>query len=235
MSGGSSVTARPWSPVYRKEKEKEKEMPQLQDWLTIVVIGCLAVIAPGPNLAIVLRNSLVYSRRAGVYTAVGLAMGNLVHATYCLIGIGVIITQSILLFNTVKWLGAAYLIYIGIKSLQAKKQHDDIAHAPRTPHVSVIAALRTGFLTNLLNPKVTLFFLALFTQIIQPGTLITAQAIYGLTMVGLEFLWFALVAALVSQSAIKQRFLAVSHWIERATGAVLIALGLRIALAQEPN
>ncbi len=69
-------------------------MPVLADWLTVVVVGLLAVISPGANLAIVLRNSLAYSRRAGVYTAVGLALGNCVHATYCLVGIGVLISQA---------------------------------------------------------------------------------------------------------------------------------------------
>lgn len=207
----------------------------LTDWLTVVMIGCLAVISPGPNLAIVLRNSLAYSRQAGVYTAVGLAAGNLVHATYCLLGIGVLITRSILLFNTVKWLGAAYLIYIGIKSLRAKKHSGDFTgmHAART--MSRLAAARTGFLTNLLNPKVTLFFLALFTQIIRPATPLSAQAVYGLTMVGIEFAWFAVVAVVLSQSVIKRHFLSVSHWIERLTGAVLIVLGLRVAFARSSN
>jgi RhtB (resistance to homoserine/threonine) family protein len=210
-------------------------MPTLTDWVTVLVIGCLAVISPGPNLAIILRNSLVYSRRAGVYTALGLAAGNLIHATYCLIGIGVIITQSILLFNTVKYLGAAYLIYIGIKSLQAQKHTDTPTTQPVARAMSRTVAVRTGFLTNLLNPKVTLFFLALFTQIIRPATPLPAQVVYGLTMVELEFGWFALVAVLISQSAIKDRFLAISHWIERTTGVVLIALGIRVALSRNSH
>lgn len=76
-------------------------MPTLVDWLTVLAVGCLAVISPGPNLVITLRNSIGYGRHAGVCTAVGLAAGNLVHATYCLVGIGVIISRSILLFNTI--------------------------------------------------------------------------------------------------------------------------------------
>lgn len=210
-------------------------MSMLTDWLTVLVIGCLAVISPGPNLAIILRNSLVYSRRTGVFTAVGLAGGNLIHATYCLIGIGVIITQSILLFNTVKYLGAAYLIVIGIKSLRAKRSTPSMTTSRSTPTMSSWSAMRTGFLTNVLNPKVTLFFLALFTQIIRPTTPLPVQTVYGLTMVGLEFGWFALVAVLVSHRAIKDRFLAISHWIERTTGAVLIALGIRVALSRNSH
>jgi RhtB (resistance to homoserine/threonine) family protein len=214
------------------------------DWLTVLAIGCLAVMAPGPNLAMILRNSLAYSRQSGIYTAVGLAAGNCVHVTYCLIGIGVIISESILLFNAIKWLGAAYLIYVGIKSLQAQRREStgllensatpNTQHSPsqRTHHLTRLASIRIGFLTNLLNPKVTLFFLALFTQIIQPTTPLFTQAVYGLTMVALEFIWFALVAIAISQRSIKNQFLAISHWIERITGAVLIALGLRLASQQ---
>ncbi len=207
-------------------------MPSLTDWLMIFVIGCLAVTSPGPNLAITLRNSLVYSRQAGVYTAVGLAAGNCFHATYCLIGIGVIISKSILLFNALKWLGAGYLIYIGIKSLQAKKHVGNVVITQHTQDISHLAAVRMGFLTNLLNPKVTLFFLALFTQIIRPATPLSAQVVYGLTMIGLEFTWFALVAILISQRSIKKLLLSVSHWIERIMGIVLIALGVRLAFTK---
>jgi RhtB (resistance to homoserine/threonine) family protein len=219
-------------------------MSFLADWFTILAIGCLAVMAPGPNLAMTLRNSLSYSRQSGIYTAVGLAAGNCVHVTYCLIGIGVIISESILLFNAIKWLGAAYLIYIGIQSLQAQRREStsfptnsatsNIQHSifQQTHHLTRLTSIRIGFLTNLLNPKVTLFFLALFTQIIQSTTPLFIQAIYGLTMVALEFVWFALVAVVVSQPAIKNRFLSISHWIERITGAVLIALGFRLASQQ---
>jgi RhtB (resistance to homoserine/threonine) family protein len=215
------------------------------DWLTVWAIGCLAVMTPGPNLAMILRNSLSYSRQSGIYTAVGLAAGNCVHATYCLIGIGVVISESILLFNAIKWLGAAYLIYVGIKSLQAQRwkptgfledsatQDPQPSPSQQTHCLTRFASVRIGFLTNLLNPKVTLFFLALFTQIIQPTTPLFTQVVYGLTMVALEFIWFALVAIVISQRSIKTRFLAISHWIERVTGVVLIALGLRLAVSQQ--
>lgn len=203
----------------------------LADWVTVLIVGWLAVASPGPNLALVLRNSLAYSRSAGIYTAVGLAVGNLVHAAYSLIGIGVVIARSILLFNIIKWLGAGYLIYIGFRSLQAKKHEGHLA----VGHVHLLgrfAAIRLGFLTNLLNPKVTLFFLALFTQIIRPSTPLPAQVAYGFTMVSLEFVWFALIAVIISQRVIKDRFLSIVHWVERVSGVVLIGLGVRLAFAR---
>lgn len=200
-------------------------------WLTIVTIGLLAVMSPGPNLAVTIRNSLLHSRKAGVYTATGLAAGNLVHATYCLVGIGVIITQSILLFNTIKWLGAGFLIFMAYKSLKARPYSAEERAVGSTARLSPAAAFRTGFFTNLLNPKVTLFFLALFTQMIEPGTPLPVQSLYGATMVSLEFGWFAVVSVLISQEGIKKRFFRISHWLERLTGVVLMGLGIRLAFA----
>jgi RhtB (resistance to homoserine/threonine) family protein len=203
------------------------------DWLAIFSIGLVVVIAPGPDFAITVRNSLVYSRRAGVLTAVGIFVGNVVHASYCLVGIGAVIAQSILLFNILKWLGAIYLIYIGIKSLQAKRQPiDDVDRPTQQRDISRWMAFRIGFLANLLNPKATLFSLALFTQLIRPGTPTSIQVLYGLTVPVLALIWFALVASLISQRSVKAMLRSISHWIERATGAMLILLGLRLAIAK---
>lgn len=203
----------------------------LSDWLTVIVAGWFVIIVPGPNMLIVFRNSLAHSRRAGVWTALGLAVGNLVHITYCLIGIGVLISRSIMLFNVVKLAGAGYLIYLGIKSLKAQARSIDVDRDALCD-LSAPAALRTGFLTDLLNPKATLFFLALFTQLIRPETTISARIGYGLTIVTMEFFILAGLACVIGQASIRRRFGAVSHWMERATGVVLIGLGLRVALAK---
>lgn len=204
-------------------------------WLTVFVVGCLAVMSPGPNMAMTLKNSLAHSRRAGTYTAVGLALGDAVHVFYCLVGIAVVISQSLLLFGVIKWAGAAYLVYVGVKSLLAKRREPSGAGAEaRTgdESMSVAAAMRSGFFTSLFNPKVTLFFLALFTQVIQPGTPLFAKGLYGLTVVLTEFGWFALVALFVSFGPVRRRFDSAIHWVERATGVVLIALGIRLALSR---
>lgn len=200
-------------------------------WFVVFSVGLIAVISPGPDLVLTMRNSLVYSRRTGIYTAVGIGVGNIIHVTYCLIGVGVIITRSILLFNILKWMGAAYLVYIGIQCLQAKKQHSESA-LQRDNDISPLKAFRIGFLGNLLNPKATLFYLALFTQLISPGTPLLVQAVYGATVTSLALVWYILVAVLISQPMIRRAFGSVSHWLERVTGVVLIALGLRLAFSQ---
>ncbi len=207
-------------------------MPFLSAWVTVFAVSLVAVVTPGPDFALTLRSSLSYSRRAGLYTAVGVGVGNLVHATYSLIGIGTIIARSILLFNLLKWVGAAYLIYIGIKSLQAKKMNVATAAVTSQRDIGRWQAFRIGLLGNLLNPKATLFFLALFTQIVQPSTPMLAQAIFGLTVAVVALLWFAIVAVIISQQTLKQQILAFSHWFERLTGLALITLGIRLAVAE---
>jgi RhtB (resistance to homoserine/threonine) family protein len=202
------------------------------EWMTVFAIGLIAVVSPGPDFALTLRNSLAYSRQAGIYTAVGVTAGHIIHATYCLVGIGAIISQSILLFNLLKWLGAAYLIYIGFKSLKAKKQSYEISSLQRTKDISRWMAFRMGLLGDVLNPKATLFFLALFTQIIHPATPLAAQLLYGITIVLIALVWYNLVAIAISQRTIKNALQSVLHWLERLTGAVLIALGLRLATAK---
>ena len=209
-------------------------MAFFSDWLTVFMVGTIAIITPGPDFALTLRSSLVHSKRTGIYTAVG--VGNTVHAAYCLIGIGAVISKSILLFSLLKWAGAAYLIYLGIKSLKAKKivlsaQANGQANRSKKD-ITSWAAFRIGFFGNLLNPKATLFFLALFTQIVRPSTPIVVQAVYGFTVAALSIIWFALVATVISQRTFKNYVLSVSHWLERITGVALILLGLRLAVAE---
>lgn len=204
----------------------------LNEWLTVFTVAVLVIIGPGPNFVMTVRNSLGHSRRAGVLTALGLAIGDLLHVAFWLIGLGALISRSILLFNTLKWFGAAYLIYIGIQALRSRPHSAEAVAQVDCASISDLKAIRMGFLTSALNPKVTLFFLALFTQIIRPETPVPVQVIYGLTVAGVEFGWFAIVAIVLSQAAIRRRFVAVAHWVERLMGVVLIALGLRLAVQE---
>lgn len=203
----------------------------MKEFLLVAGIHLLAVMSPGPDFAMVLRNSLIYSRRVGILAAVGLGLGILLHVTYSLLGIGLIISQSILLFNIIKLLGAAYLIYIGIKSLFAKRQPElNEKFSDTGAEMSTLAAIRLGFLTNALNPKATLFFLALFTQVINPETTSFIKMLYGIEMSAATFAWFSIVALLLTQQRINRVFSGIKHHLERVFGIVLIALGIKVAL-----
>lgn len=206
-------------------------MQFLPEFLTVVVIHLLAAMSPGPDFVMISRNSLIYSRKVGIYSSIGLGLGILVHVTYSLIGIGLIISKSILLFSVLKFIGAAYLLYIGYKCLRAKPHHAQHMEKEKQNDLGKLAAIRMGFLTNVLNPKATLFFFALFTQVINPSTPKTIQILYGLEMAIMTFAWFAFVATILSHNLIRKRFASVQHLLERTFGAILIALGIKVALS----
>ena len=92
----------------------------LADWFTVFVVAGLAMVSPGPNYAVTLKSSLLGSRRAGLWSAVGVAAGNLLRVVLSLLRLAVIVSRSVLLFNALKWVGAAYLIYIGLRALLAR-------------------------------------------------------------------------------------------------------------------
>lgn len=166
-----------------------------------------------------------------MYSAIGLGLGIGVHVLYCLMGIGLLISKSIVLFNSIKLIGAAYLFYIGYKSIRSKGTHLNIKHEQKKKKISNLAAIRMGFITNVTNPKVTLFFLALFTQIIDPVTPLGIQLLYGVEMMIATTAWFTLVAILFSHHFVKKQFEKVGHIAEKTMGIILIGLGIKLALS----
>lgn len=204
-----------------------------QQFLLVAGVHLLAVMSPGPDFAMIAKNSLTRSRSAGIYAAIGLGLGILVHVVYSLLGIAVVISSSVWLYNLIKTLGAAYLIYIGLKAISTKKPKADgeddlgmITQIDMTP----VTAIRQGFLTNVLNPKATLFFLALYTQIIEPGTPTGIKALYGLEMSLATIVWFTFVALVLSAPQIRSKFEKIQHRFEQIFGVILVAFGVRIMM-----
>ena len=203
------------------------------EFFTVALIHLLAVASPGPDFAIVVRESVAHGRRAGVFCAVGVGTGIFVHVAYSLLGIGLIVSQSIVLFNALKWLAAAYLLYIGFKALRARPAapgalQEQAAAPARTPR----GAFVTGFVTNGLNPKATLFFLSLFTVVINPHTPLLVQGGYGVYLAVATAVWFCLVAMLFSQQRVRDGFARMGHWFDRLMGAVLVGLGIKLAFTE---
>lgn len=203
------------------------------EFLTVALIHLLAVASPGPDFAVVVRESVTHGRRAGMFTAFGVGTAIFVHVGYSLLGIGIIVSQSIVLFNALKWLAAAYLLYIGIKALRAKPA-DPSALAANLPTGERTArgAFTAGFVTNGLNPKATLFFLSLFTVVINPHTPLSIQAGYGVYLAVATGAWFCMVAMLFSHQRVRNGFARMGHWFDRTMGAVLVALGVKLAFTQ---
>lgn len=205
-------------------------MQYLGEFVTIALVAFLGAVSPGPDFVMVSKNSLSHNRTIGFFTALGIGSGTIVHIFYTLIGIGLIVSQSIVAYSMIKYFGAAYLIYLGIKGLKSKAPKQSAEKINKKERViSSSKAFKQGFLCNALNPKATVFFLSVFTQVIDPTTPLSIQLIFGLENIIIITMWFSLVAVLFSNGWLKARIQSVQHWIERFMGAVLILLGFKIA------
>ncbi len=199
------------------------------EYYTIAVIALLGVISPGPDFFVVVKNSLSHDRNSGIYTSLGITAGLLVHSAYCLLGLALVISKSVWLFNTIKYLGAAYLIYLGLKSLFEKASGSNPLNK-RFEHssITVFQAFRDGFLANVLNPKCTLFMLAVFTMVVKPNTPMYVQYIYALEIILIATVWFIFLSCILNHNKVKSKITRVQHIVSKVIGVVLIALGLSI-------
>ena len=205
----------------------------ISQWVLLIGLMMVALVSPGPDFVMTVKNSILNSRRAGLMTALGLALGVIIHVTYCMVGLATIISKSILLFNIIKYVGAAYLIYIGVMALRSKGFDGAISvDQGDKQKMTDWQALSSGFITNVFNPKATMFFLAMFTQIVDPHVPLGVQLVYGATCFSMTFLWFSIVATILTVETVRSRFLRAAQWIDRICGAALIALGLRLAVTK---
>ncbi len=203
----------------------------LTELLAVISITALTVAAPGPDFVVVARNSLSHSRRSGVLTAIGVATAVWVHIFYTLAGIGLILSKSILLFSVVKFLGAAYLIYLGIVCLKSRSGITDSGLTNKPKSITDFKSFRMGFINNALNPKATLFFLSLFTQLVSSSTPLFIQITYGAIVSFWCFVWFSLVAVFLNRAAVRNTFLRAQRVIEKLMGTVLLGFGVKVAFS----
>ncbi|MEU3616566.1 LysE family transporter [Streptomyces sp. NPDC006872] len=201
----------------------------MTELLAVALITVLAVIAPGADFAMIVRNSYLYGRRTGLFAATGVAAGVLVHVTYTMLGVGLLIASSTFLFTIIKLVGAAYLVYIGVRTFRTRGEVE-IDLTGKT-ELTPLAALRTGFLTNVLNPKTTLFVVSTFSQVVSPGTPAHQQVGYGLFMSLAHLLWFGVVAVFFSQDRMRTLMLRGQKVLNKVIGSVLAGLGVSLAFA----
>ena len=197
---------------------------------TATLLNALAAISPGPDFVMAVRNSLNYSRRTGIFTGVGIGLGISVHIIYCAAGVGYLISKSMPLFTTIKYLGAIYLAYIGVKSILSKGSKLEITESKELNDMTRFQAMRTGFLTNVLNPKATMFFLGLFTFVIKSETPSYVVVIIAFIMIMTAITWFTLVALFFTQRRVQTAFFKFESTINKVFGGLLILLGIKIAL-----
>lgn len=203
--------------------------------LAFIGVVQLAAMSPGPDFVLVIRHAAVSGRRAGMAAAFGIAAGVFGWAVIAAFGVAALLAASAVAFSIVKLVGAAYLAYLGIKSIRAAARGGRSAAVERDSRtVSPWVAFRHGVLTNLLNPKAAMFFVTLMPQFVSGNPRLDQTLMLSLVAVAITVVWFSVVANVVG--ALRRLFVSprVRRTVDAVTGTVLVGLGLRIATQARP-
>ncbi|RUO36462.1 LysE family translocator [Aliidiomarina sanyensis] len=207
------------------------------EFLAMAVAHAVAVASPGPDFAVVSRYSVRYGARVATWVSLGIALGILVHVTYSILGLALVISNTPWLYQLLLLVAAAYFFYLGFQAIRSKppQEEKDAHHSEGAAPlgwsqeraqldigaISRRRAVGIGFLTNGLNIKATMFFLALFTSIIAPSTPIAIKAGYGVYLAIATFAWFAMLSYLLGRTRIRDILLRKGYWFDRAMGLIL--------------
>ena len=196
-------------------------------FIYIATIHLFAVVSPGPDFIIIVRQSISSGRRSALMTSLGIGIGILMHITLCIFGLGMIIKESDLLFKIIQIIGSLYLAYLGIISIKSKKSSTK-SKCNDEFNFNAFESFKLGFLTNVLNPKATLFFLSLYVLIISNNTPFQFQILFGLWMSFATGLWFAFLSLILTNESILAKIEFMSIKIQRLTGVILIIFAIKL-------
>ena len=199
-----------------------------QDLLLILGITTLCMLSPGPDMVLVMHSTLTGSRKHGLLTSLGVLTGNLVHISYCALGVGYVVAHSIVAYSVLKFAGALYLIFLGVSGLRSALRKDTQEQATAAPARGLSAYAR-GLLNNLLNPKGALFYLGVFTQVIKPGTPALRALLLVLTMLATSAAFWLVFVATLHRPSVRQLLARSRRTVDGVFGALLVLLGLRVA------
>ena len=202
----------------------------IHDFGLFLAAGILLNLTPGPDTLYILGRSIAQGRETGIASALGISVGSIFHTCAAALGLSAILATSAIAFGTIKLLGGAYLIFLGIKMILDRRKQLSLPSKFRQR--TALAAFRQGILTNILNPKVALFFLAFLPQFIDPGSnaKIAAFIMLGLTFVTTGTIWCLILAWFAS--ALSERLReneTITQWLNRTAGALFVFLGIRMA------
>ena len=200
---------------------------ELHLWLSLVVICVLGALSPGPSLALVIKNTLSGGQRQGYSTAISHGLGVALYAVIISTGIGIIITESPIIYAVIQYAGAAFLVYLGVKSLLSQKI--DISVTGKNQSIGPkVNGWRDGFLIAFLNPKLAIFFLALFSQFVDENATWQQNLIMTATVGFIDTTWYCLVAFGISRGNIINQLKTHSHIVDKVAGSFLIFLAARV-------
>ena len=199
---------------------------------TFLLTGILLNLTPGNDTIFILSRSMAQGRKAGIASALGIATGSIAHTLLAAFGLSIIIAKSILLFSTIKYIGAAYLFYIGFKMITDKSQLQ-IDNQPDNVLINYWKIYRAGMLTNIFNPKVALFFIAFLPQFIDPGykNTVLPFLVLGATFITTGTTWCLVLACFASLLFDRlKRNTTIASYSNKLCGLALVALGIKVAL-----
>ncbi|WP_024769414.1 LysE family translocator [Aquimarina macrocephali] len=203
---------------------------------TFILAGILLNLTPGADTMYILGRSISQGKKSGVISALGISSGALLHCLFAALGLSILLAKSATAFSIVKYAGAAYLLYLGIKSLLAKSTAIAEVIKRKDTTQNYLKVYMSGVLTNLLNPKVALFFLAFLPQFINPEYAKSAIPflILGFTFVTTGTIWCMILAFFSAKLANKIRGNSkVKFWMDKTTGVLFILLGIKLALSKK--
>ncbi len=210
--------------------------------LLFIAAGWLLNLTPGPDVLYIVSNALKSGARAGVVAGLGITAGCFVHIAAAALGVGALLATSATAFTVLKWAGAAYLLWMGVRMLFARASATGGVIAAAQANPTQAASLKRifvgGFWTNVLNPKVAIFFLAFVPQFIAPGTENKALAfvllgvLFNINAIPVNTGWALMAAWMARRVGAVQRGL---HWLDRVAGAMFIGFGIKLALTESPN
>ena len=206
----------------------------IHDFRFFLAAAILLNLTPGPDTVYILGRTIAQGRQAGIASALGISLGSIFHTCAAALGLSAILATSAVAFGAIKLLGGAYLIFLGIKMILDRRKQLSLPSSFRRRTTS--AAFRQGILTNILNPKVALFFLAFLPQFIDPGSnaKIAAFISLGLTFVTTGTIWCLVLAWFASAFSERLRTNeTISQWLNRTAGALFVFLGVRLATAKQ--
>ena len=206
----------------------------IENYTSFVLAGILLNITPGNDSIYIVSRSISQGRKAGVLSVCGIGCGALVHIGFAALGLSSILATSSVAFAVVRYIGAAYLIFMGVSILRSRSR-DGLKIDDSNRPISYGRIFRQGFFTNLLNPKVALFFLSFLPQFVSPanGHGAVPFLILGLTFLATGTLWcFFLAWSAASLSKSLRKNSRIATWLQKSCGAIFILLGLRVALKE---
>lgn len=202
----------------------------LETSLFVATIATLGMLSPGPDFFLVIKNAARYQRSAAMMTALGVILGVATHMSYCVAGLAVVITTTPWLFNFLQYAGAGYLIWVGLQALLARGDSKMNINDLPQQQTSLKRAFLQGYLCNLLNPKATLFFLAVFTQVLQIDSTVMEKLWYAAIIWVLALIWWPLLVVLIQSEPVRRGLAKFQRIVDKLLGGVLIALGIKVAL-----